>query len=249
MRVVRASHAESAALEIGMTHALLRRVAAGGLEATARLYRPRATVAFGRLDALRPGFDGAVATARAHGFEPVLRLAGGRAAAYHEQSLGLDLVLPQADAFADLHAPFRLASELLSEALRSLGVDARVGEVAGEYCPGAFSVNARGRVKLVGTAQRRIRGAAVVAAAVVVRDGAPIREVLAEVYRHLEVDFDPATVGTVADELAPADVAVADVERALLGALAAREALVDAPLDAETDALAASLAQRHRLAG
>jgi octanoyl-[GcvH]:protein N-octanoyltransferase len=248
MRLVRDSHPQSAALEIGVAHALLRRVASGALPATARLYRPRATVAFGRLDAMRPGFGAAVGAARGHGFEPVLRLAGGRAAAYHEQSLGVDLVLPQADALGDLRAPFRLAADVLAGALSALGVDARVGEVPGEYCPGAFSVNARGRVKLVGTAQRRVRGGAVVAAVIVVRDGGPIRDVLADVYRLLELDFDPATAGTVAAELAPSGVEVADVERALLEVLAAREELVEVALDAETAALAATLAEGHALA-
>ena len=42
--------------------------------------------------------------------------------------------------------------------LGRLGVDARVGEVPGEYCPGAFSVNARGRIKLAGVGQRLISG-------------------------------------------------------------------------------------------
>ena len=37
-------------------------------------------------------------------------------------------------------------SGLVRDALSRVGVaDPRVGEVPGEYCPGAYSVNARGR--------------------------------------------------------------------------------------------------------
>jgi hypothetical protein len=49
-------------------------------------------------------------------------------------------------------------------------VDARVDEVPGECCPGAESVNARGQVKLVGTAQRLVRDAWMFSA-VVILDG------------------------------------------------------------------------------
>ena len=40
---------------------------------------------------------------------------------------------------------FEEVAGLIADALRALGVDARVGEVPGEYCPGAYSVNARRR--------------------------------------------------------------------------------------------------------
>jgi hypothetical protein len=87
-----------------------------------------------------------------------------------------------------------------------------------EYCPGEFTVNARGRAKLVGTAQRVIRGAWLFASVIVVEDVAPVRAVLVDVYRELGMDFDPATVGAVAEEV-PA-VTVAAVERAVLDAYA-----------------------------
>ena len=39
-------------------------------------------------------------------------------------------------------------------ALQRLGLDARLGELAGEYCPGEFSVNLAGRSKVMGVGQR-----------------------------------------------------------------------------------------------
>ena len=55
---------------------------------------------------------------------------------------------------------FERLGGVIVRALRGLGVDARVGEVEGEYCPGAWSVNARGQIKLAGIGQRMIAGAA-----------------------------------------------------------------------------------------
>ena len=199
-----------------MSHALLTRVGAGELPTTLRVYQPAPAVAFGKLDTLRPGFSRAVAAARAHGYEPVLRLPGGHAAAYHGQSLCIDVVWALDDPIPGTHERFAAEGERLAGALRTLGVDARVGEVPGEYCPGAYSVNARGRVKLIGTAQRLIRGAALLGASIVVGDGPGIRAVLDEVYGALELPWDASTAGAI-DEEVPG-VMVDAVREAVLGA-------------------------------
>ena len=157
MRLLRTGEAGSAALELAISHALLTRVANGELPSTLRVYRPRATVAFGKLDRLSAGYEAAVAAARDHGYEPVLRLPGGHAAAYNADSIGIDVVWALDDPATGTHDRFASEGERLAGALQRLGVDARVGEVPGEYCPGAYSVNARGRVKLIGTAQRLVR--------------------------------------------------------------------------------------------
>ncbi len=190
MQLVRSGPAGSAALELAVSHALLTRVAKGELPSTLRVYRPAPAVAFGKLDALRPGYGAAVEAARAHGYEPVLRLPGGHAAAYHSASLAIDVVWALEDPVVGTHDRFAEEGERLAGALRTLGVDARVGEVPGEYCPGAYSVNARGRVKLIGTAQRLVRGAALLGASIVVGDGPGIRAVLDDVYAALELPWD-----------------------------------------------------------
>src|SRR5256885_1578665 len=74
------------ALDIALSSALLVRVARGELGPTVRLYRPGPTLAFGRLDALRPGFAEAGEAARDAGFEPIVRLAGGPSRAYDQRS-------------------------------------------------------------------------------------------------------------------------------------------------------------------
>jgi octanoyl-[GcvH]:protein N-octanoyltransferase len=210
---------------------LLRRVREGASPATLRIYRPDPTLAFGQRDVRLPGFDAAVAAARAAGFAPVVRKAGGRAAAYHRGTLIVDHVEPAGEAMVGHQERFRVLGELYAGALRSLGVDAAVGELPGEYCPGEFSVHGKpgpgsavsAPVKLVGTAQRVVAGAWLFASVFVVRDSAPVRGVLRDVYAAMGLPFEASTAGAVED-LVPG-VAVDDVEAALLKAYAGLTAL------------------------
>jgi lipoate-protein ligase A len=240
VRLLRDSFPDRPAFDIALSHALLARVASGALGPTVRLYRPGPTLAFGRLDTLRPGFAEAGAAARDDGFEPIIRLAGGHATAYHEESLIYEEVTPQDDVTASLHDRFRDGAELLAGAIASFGVDARVGEIPGEYCPGAYTVSAAGRIKLVGTAQRAVRGGALLSAFVLVSGGERLRSALFDVYRALELAWDPATAGAL-DDAAPG-VSIEAVEEAILGD---RE-LTPASLDDATLALARELEEHHR---
>ena len=70
----------------------------------------------------------------------------------------------------------------------------------GEYCPGTYSVNARGRTKLMGVGQRLVARAAHVGGVVVVGESRRIRDILIPVYEALRLTLDPATVGSLADE-------------------------------------------------
>src|SRR3954452_10191446 len=246
MQLVRSGPAGSAALELAVSHALLTRVAAGELPSTLRGYPPAPAGALGKLDTLRSGYSSAVLAARAHAYEPVLRLPGGHAAAYHRASLAIDVVWALDDPATGTHDRFRDEGERLAGALRTLGVDARVGEVPGEYCPGAYSVNARGATKLAGIGQRMIRGGAHLGGVVVASGGREVAEVLLPVYRALELDFDPATSGSIADEL-DREVDPGEIEEALIAGLAARYELVDGEIDPETLRLAEeSLEQGER---
>jgi octanoyl-[GcvH]:protein N-octanoyltransferase len=231
------------ALDVALPHALLELVAAGRRPPLLRCYRPQATVAFGRRDAFLPGFATAVAAARRHGFTPVVRGAGGRAAAYDDGSLIFDEVMP-ADG-SQIRERFADDAGRQARALQSLGVDARVGEVTGEYCPGEFSVNARGRVKLIGAAERIVRGAWLHSSVVVV-DGAPrLGSVLEDVYAALELEWDPQTTGAVSDE-APG-IGIDDVRAALLTEYRTRYRLEPASLSVADLARADELLARHRV--
>lgn len=243
VELVEGSAGGEPALDVALPHAVLDLLAAGRRPPWLRCYRPGATVAFGRRDAFLPGFATAAAAARGRGFTPVIRGAGGRAAAYDEGSLIFDEVMP-ADG-SQIRERFAADADQHARALRGLGVDARVGEVPGEYCPGEFSVNARGSVKLIGAAERIVRGAWLHSSVVVVEGAARLRAVLEEVYGALGLEWDPATVGAVAEE-APG-VEIEDVRGALLAQYEARYALTPASLGQPDLARARELLAGHRV--
>jgi lipoate-protein ligase A len=226
-----------------VARAVLVRVAAGELPPTFRIHRPGRILAFSKQDAASPGFPDAVRAARAVGFEPVMRLAGGRAAVYHEQTLALSWAVPDRRPSSHTEARFSELAELLRGALSDVGVDARVGEVPREYCPGAWSVNARGTRKLVGAGQRLIAGAAHRGAVIVVAASDLLRAALVPTYEALGLDWDPATAGSVEDEVAR--VTIGQVEEAIVAKLAARYELAEAELDAATLELAERLESDH----
>jgi len=233
LRLIRHSFPDDPELSTAVSRTILRRVAAEELPATVRIHRPGREVAFGRQDVASPGYERAAEAARAAGFAAVERLAGGRAAVFHEGTIAIARAYSDPQPPKRTYARFEEMAEVITAALRELGVDARVGEVPGEYCPGAYSVNARGAAKLAGIGQRMIRGAAHMGGVVVASSGDEIAGVLVPVYEALELDWDPATSGSVADELGR-EVDAGELEEALIAELAKRYELVDAELDDET---------------
>jgi octanoyl-[GcvH]:protein N-octanoyltransferase len=237
LRLIRHSFPDRPELSTAVSRTILQRVAAGELPPTIRIHRPGNQVAFGRQDLASARFEAAAEAARAAGFAAVERLAGGRAAVFHGGTIAI------ARAYADPQPPkrtyarFEEMAGLIATALRGLGVDARVGEVPGEYCPGAYSVNARGAVKLSGIGQRMIRGGAHMGGVVVASGGAEVARALEPVYAALELEWDPATSGDVSAELGR-QVDPGEVEEALIAELGKGYELVDAELDEETMRLA-----------
>ena len=152
LRLVTQAFTHRPALEVGASHAVLDRVGRGELGPTFRLARTAPTLSFGRLDAHADGFGEAVAAAQAQGFAPVHRLSGGRAAVWHEGTLAFGHAVREDDPRSGTHERFAALAALLEGALRDLGLDAHVGELPGEYCPGAYSLHLSGRVKVVGIA-------------------------------------------------------------------------------------------------
>ena len=180
---------------------LLRATAAGEVAdaRSLRVYVPAPTVAMSRWESRQPGFDEAQRLSYEHGFEPVVRPTGGRAAVYDETCLVFDLIVREQDGL-DPRPMFAGTSARLAAEMQRLGVDARVGEVAGEYCPGEFSINARGAVKLIGTSQRAVRGARLLSGVIVLGGVDHLLPVLSAVNDALRLDWDPSTFGGLAAE-------------------------------------------------
>jgi len=236
VELVTEAHPDDPVLDVALTHALLRAVAAGERPDALRLFRPGPTVAFGKLDRLQPGIGAAWQAARDLGYTPLVRLAGGQAAVYDQRSLVIEHVSAEADATAGLTARFEDQAARLQEALAGLGLDIRVGELPGEYCPGGHSINVGGRTKVAGIAQRTIRGAALTTAVLVVGGGADLRRAVAAIYAALGRDADPAVAGALDD--ARAGIAVEDVAARIERAYAPdAKGRLDARILAAADAL------------
>jgi len=248
LRLIRHSFPDQPELSTEISRTILRRVAAGELAPTIRIHRPGNEVAFGRQDVASPGYEAAAEAAWAAGFAAVERLAGGRAAVFNHGTIALARAYRDPQPPKRTYARFEEMAEIIEAALRELGVDARVGEVPGEYCPGAYSVNARGRTKLAGIGQRMIRGGAHMGGVVVATGCDEIASVLVPVYRALELDWNPATSGSVAHELRR-EVDRGELEEALIAELARRYELVDAELDEATMQAASRSLEQERTVG
>lgn len=223
---------------------MLRSVAAGERGDSLRLYAPDAALLFSSLDARRPGYERAVELARAAGFEPVTRLAGGHAAVFLPASMAFAWATADPDAHLHIQPRFERLTGWVVAALRRLGLDARLGELPGEYCPGEYSVNLAGRLKVMGVGQRVIRGGAHVGGVLTVGQTDALREVLIPIYEALDLPFRPETAGGVAD-LAPG-LEPEDVIDAIAAVL--RDdgiELVPARFDASIETAAERLAPLH----
>lgn len=229
---------------MALSRALMLRVAAGELAPTLRIARPGPAVVFGRRDAVGAGYRAAVRAARGGGFEAVERLAGGHAAVFHEDTISLAHAGAEREPRAGITVRFERMAALVARALGELGIDARVGEVPGEYCAGAHSVNAAGARKLAGLGQRLIGGGAHTGAVIVVGGADRVRDVLVPVYAALGLGWDPATVGSLSAE-APG-TSWEHAAQALIGAYASEYELEPAELDSHTLELARRLVPEHR---
>lgn len=184
---------------MAITNAILQAVAVGTSKPVIRVYRPGASVAFGRLDARRPGFPKAAHAAQRHGRTPIVRLAGGHAAAYDQDCLIIEVIRPVKQVVGGLDSRFEEMTSLLGDAAASAGVPLELGELPGEYCPGRFSLHLPDGPKVGGIAQRVIQGAALTTAVLVVRGGNEVRTTISDVYEALGLPVRREVAGAISD--------------------------------------------------
>lgn len=185
------------------------------------VYVPSApTVAFSARDLRSPGIERATAIAREAGFVCGVRSPGGRMVAYDDGAVVVDL-LSAPDNGRGGHALFADEAGHHARVLAGLGevggaggpIDTRVGEVPGEYCPGEFSVNVAGRVKVLGSAQRIVRTGSLFSTVIQVRLSDRVRRMIGLLSDALGYALDRDSVGALAD-VAP-DLDVTTVRTAL----------------------------------
>lgn len=229
-------------LNTAVSAATLKAVASGELPDLFRIHVPARVVAFGRQDTHTTGFNRAVAACRSEGFTPVIRLAGGRAAVFHEGTLAFSWQTRTDQPKLGVSERFEFMTSILVAALASLGYHSNVGEVPGEYCPGRYSVHI-GQKKIAGVGQRLVSGAAHVGGVLAVTDGAAINRVLTPVYEAMEFAWDPNVTGAVGDFGTVTPSMVSDAVAAQLGE---RVNLTETSLPAYLVREAAGLVPDHR---
>jgi lipoate-protein ligase A len=188
-----------------------------------RVWSPPPALSFGRLDLLSPNIERAAAVARREGVEPVRRLAGGRAAAIGPDTACLGFAAPVESVASGMQERYEALAAMVLDALARLGIEARIGELSGEWCAGTWSVLA-GDGKVGGLAQRVIRGGAWAEAAVVVTGVPALRDALDRVHGALGLTWRPETL------VGLEDVSAEEVRGALAAAAGGRPADVPAEL-------------------
>jgi octanoyl-[GcvH]:protein N-octanoyltransferase len=230
---------------VAVSHALLNRSAQDGL-GSLRLWRPLSpALSVGRLDVRHPRLAQVLELASAAGVAPVRRLAGGHAATVDSGSLCLGWAQPH-PRLEESGARYELIAETIVDALGALDVEGSLGESAGEWCPGAWSVQGPSG-KLAGLAQRVVSGSAWCEALIVIEAAPELRALARQVHRVLGLEWSDCAQGELAELLPGAQDLHAALTDSLTSALAERLGPVERrPLPAAVYDDAVALALEHR---
>ena len=185
------------ALDIAVSRLLLDKVNSNEYSSLLRLYEGHTQVAFGPSDMRKPGYQLAVEEAKKKQFAVVNRLTGGHAVTFHNGILAFAWMFHDQQARSKMHYYFKFVSSILQDALGSLGFFCSIGELPGEYCPGQYSIGIENKIKIAGIAQRIVANAVYVGGFIAVSNAGLIKDILVPVYKHLDIDWDPNTVGSL----------------------------------------------------
>lgn len=138
-------------------------VAAGMAPPTLRVWRYHQAFMLGRRDERLPGFAEATRWACKRGYDVAVRPSGGTCVILDQGVLNLSLILPMGEGCPlTIRDGFEALAELIVSSLKPWH-RIETGEVKGSYCPGDFDLSISG-FKFSGIAQRRMAGAAVIQA-------------------------------------------------------------------------------------
>lgn len=178
--------------------ALLLRAEEPPWHETINVYVPEhPVVAFTARDLRSPHIQRAVSVARDLGFAAVVRSPGGRMVAYDGGAVVVDQVTRSHPPTVGL---FEANAAAFADVLHRLsGLELRVGQLEGEYCPGEFSVNVRGVAKTVGSAQRITSAGSLFSTVVQVSVTERVRAAIERVSAVLDYPLRRSTIAGLAD--------------------------------------------------
>ena len=217
------------------TRTIFEEVAAGTKPPTISIAPSARHLGVTRRDTLRPGFDEAVRAAYEEDYPVLVRAAGGSAIAAGRGTFGFSIVRPAEDTRRDPRKRYDEAAALVLGAFSRLGVDAGVGEVRDEFCPGDHSIRIgdfESGTKVVGIAQRITRKATSVGGIVLVHGEKDLVRVLSRVYDAMNIPMRPGSVGSLCK--AGSNASVEDAIAALAQEARLRYDAIPVPLDEKT---------------
>jgi octanoyl-[GcvH]:protein N-octanoyltransferase len=230
-----------AATAYGYVRTIFDQVAVGERGPTISITPSTRHVGVTRRDTFRAGFAEAVRTSREEGYPVLVRSAGGGATAAHYGTLGFSIIRPsdQTESRRGISDRYDEAAALALAAFARLGVQAEVGEVREEFCPGDHSIRLGDResgMKVVGIAQRLTRRATSVGGIVLVEGEEELARVLERVYGAMRLPFRVESVGSL--RRAGFGAGTEEVIKAFAAEAALRYGAARVPLDGRTLELA-----------
>ncbi len=199
MEILVAEHLERPEDGFGLQQVVLEEVAARDRGPTALVWTSSRYVGATRPETRLLGFGEARRRAESLGFPVLVRNSGGGAVAANGGSISFSLTLPVTDLRHGLYERYAEGVDLVSSALRRIGVEAEGGEVAGEFCPGAYSVRSGGQqgIKHAGLAQRVTRRAARMEALILVQRTGELIPVLEAFHCALGLPFRSGSIADI----------------------------------------------------
>src|SRR5919107_92413 len=186
----------------GYVRTIFDQVASGTRPATVSITPSSRHVGVTRRDTFRPGFSDAVGAAGALGYPVLVRSSGGGATAADLGTFGFSIIRPtdERESNRGIRDRYDEAASFVLGAFSRLGVEAEVGEVREEFCPGDHSIrvgDGETGMKVVGIAQRITRRATSVGGIVLVEGEHELARVLGRVYGAMHLPFRPESVGSL----------------------------------------------------
>jgi lipoate-protein ligase A len=201
IQLIKKSYTSTPTLETAISKTMLDEASSKMIPETLRFFEPKNLVAFSLRDSKKDGFKNAVITTFQNSFDPVLRLSGGKAALFHWGTIGYAWTIPDDNPKANVCERFEEISLRVKDTFSSMGIDAHIGEINGEYCPGKYSVNARRKSKIMGVGQRLAKYASHIGGVINITNSKLTQTILTKIYKDLDYEWIPTTVGSIEDEI------------------------------------------------
>ena len=201
IQLIKKSYTSTPTLETAISKTILDEASSKMIPEILRFFEPRNLVAFSPRDSKKNGFKNAVITTCQNSFDPVLRLSGGKAALFHSGTIGFAWTIPDDNPKANVCERFEEISLRIKDTFISMGIDAHIGEINGEYCPGRYSVNARRKSKIMGVGQRLAKYASHIGGVISITNSKLTQKILTKIYKDLDYEWIPTTAGSIEDEI------------------------------------------------